>query len=322
MFKLMKTGKLKYLLLLAILTWGGCEKELNMELPGQEPQLVVNGEFNPDSTWRLMISTSRPAQSRQYLPLINNATVEISEKQGWTETLQFRDDSFYISSHKPRPGKTYQVKVIAPGYEPVTAESTVPPNTSISIIDTGREEVNGTSYFKMGIEFKDKSTEDFYTIDGNIKAYQYIAELRNDTLKVVDSVLVFYTMELLSDNVLFKDLMGAGLEGEQRNLAYINGEEFTDQLFNGSKYRLDVFINPARLIPGGPPPVQRKRIVSLNIKLKTLSRDLFLYTRSYKAHKSTAFNPFAEPVRVYSNITGGYGIFAAYNQNVDSVEWH
>ena len=43
-----------------------------------------------------------------------------------------------------------------------------------------------------------------------------------------------------------------------------------------------------------------------------VSEDYFLYRKTVTLQNSVVDNPFAEPVPVHSNMTGGFGIFAGY----------
>jgi hypothetical protein len=45
----------------------------------------------------------------------------------------------------------------------------------------------------------------------------------------------------------------------------------------------------------------------------------YRYHRSLHRSVQTQINPFAEPVSVYSNVTGGLGVFGAYTQTTASV---
>ncbi len=52
---------------------------------------------------------------------------------------------------------------------------------------------------------------------------------------------------------------------------------------------------------------------SLRVEVKKISSEYYQYQHDIAQYYQTINNPFGEPFSVYSNIYGGYGIFAAYN---------
>ena len=81
---------------------------------------------------------------------------------------------------------------------------------------------------------------------------------------------------------------------------------FTDKSFNENNFRFNV-----------------KSLYDLKWKmiyfnLVNLSEDMYFYLETYdRDYNSIEF--IAEPVRIYSNIKGGRGIFAGYNLSRDSI---
>jgi hypothetical protein len=64
---------------------------------------------------------------------------------------------------------------------------------------------------------------------------------------------------------------------------------------------------------GGPPEYKLEHY--LVGQLLHVDRHYYLYHRSLRNAGRSQDNPFAEPVLVYSNVTGGLGVFAAYNRS-------
>ena len=59
---------------------------------------------------------------------------------------------------------------------------------------------------------------------------------------------------------------------------------------------------------------QTRKLTALHLYLAVTDRAYYLYHESLQQHRYAQDNPFAEPVLVYHNVTGGLGVFAAYNQ--------
>jgi len=56
------------------------------------------------------------------------------------------------------------------------------------------------------------------------------------------------------------------------------------------------------------------------IRFYTVSKEFYQYYISLSKHLNAQDEFFMEPVQVYSNIKNGFGIFAGYSIDVDSVE--
>jgi hypothetical protein len=91
---------------------------------------------------------------------------------------------------------------------------------------------------------------------------------------------------------------------------------FNDQGIDGRQYTLSVLVVLEN-------PYQLEKDISLGIKLKHTSKDYFHY--SQQLIKSKAFQNGdiwegpKEPVGLYSNVSNGLGILAAYSQVIDSL---
>jgi hypothetical protein len=51
----------------------------------------------------------------------------------------------------------------------------------------------------------------------------------------------------------------------------------------------------------------------IEVHLEQLDPAFYKYVVSNEAYQSARNNPFAEPVQVYTNVTGGLGIFSSYS---------
>jgi hypothetical protein len=53
--------------------------------------------------------------------------------------------------------------------------------------------------------------------------------------------------------------------------------------------------------------------VLLEVHLEQLDPSYYKYVVSNEAYQSAHNNPFAEPVQVYTNVSGGFGLFSSYS---------
>lgn len=86
---------------------------------------------------------------------------------------------------------------------------------------------------------------------------------------------------------------------------------FPDDLFNGKEYTLNVyFADPFYYSHEDEEP-------EVTIELQALSESMYLYLRSLEMSYNSDI--FSEPVRIYSNIRGGYGVVGTYHSSFYSI---
>ena len=92
---------------------------------------------------------------------------------------------------------------------------------------------------------------------------------------------------------------------------------FNDKLFNGNHYKFT--FGPSHTVYNGNIGDNYESVYFI---LRNVSREYYLYKRSFALHEWVQGNPFAEPVPVFTNIENGFGIFAGFNQVVEEFEFH
>lgn len=90
-------GKIKiYIGLIFILT--ACEKIVNLEIPSEEPRLVVQSQItNEKDIWRVHLQLSQPYFQQGEATDISAANVTISSSLGDTVNLVYADTGLYVS---------------------------------------------------------------------------------------------------------------------------------------------------------------------------------------------------------------------------------
>ncbi len=290
---------------------GGCDfqRTVDVEPPGHEPKLVLNGEIASGPSWRLDVSRSIGAfesgDPSDTTVTVTDATVtafEEGERQG-----QLRLDSLNQYSTRqftPEPGREYTVRVSAPEMDTVEATDRVPRMPQV------RLETEKTS----GLVPNDYNRALQFTIDDppNTDNYYHIRLQKNgysrdstsiDTTGVTD-------VRFQTRNRPILDEMEQVLEN---NGQYYYGRDatFTDVLFGGTRHTLRLLVGdgqgiylPDREEGDGYPRVEYILYVSV------LSEDAYQFDRTKRIFEQADGNPFAEPVDIHSNVEGGYGVVA------------
>lgn len=297
------TSSTRFILILLVgasLALTACVKEIFLEVPAHEPEMVVTSYFNPDSTWSVNISASVPYTSRQAPKFVNNATVEIWTDGLLVEELESVGQGRYLSQFgRPEIGRTYRLRAVAGLYNPVEGSGEVPIFEGPVDIQMGEIETTlyGSLRLPLSLTFEDAAgVENYYGLFMNGIMVHFDP---SSGQTFVDRFPIGFTsrdMVLREDNVFETDEV------------WYNRAFFTDDIFEGGsttvEFKAEIFG-----FASPPPSVIDAR---LEIYLLSVTKDYFLYEKTARLQEDVGENPFTEPVQIHSNMSNDYGIFAGY----------
>ena len=294
----MKANYIIGLALLSSLFWS-CEKVEKLEnFPLESPKITMNCNLEENKDIVVEVTRSLSVIDGAQLKPITDATVKILYVKNGTNisyTQQGSNDNqngieVYKLSVKPEPGIMYRIEVSSKKYGNVWAESTLPQAVSLDtvvqkIVDSSYRDYRdfGLDYVYLSIndanssiKFKDNQNEEnFYVLSQQIKVNKEISE-------------------------------GISINSNIPGAEIINGLIFfNDQTFNGKEYTIQYsWSSSVRLRD-----IDKDKIRA-TYTLTSVTKDYYQYLVSYNYYLQNQDNPFADPVQVYNNIVGGYGIFA------------
>lgn len=286
---------IKISLVIAVVAIGAsaCELVVPVELPDQEPKLTLNALVAVDSMVYVQATQSKTMVSgddNKDFPPLPDATIDLYEGDQKIETLMY-DASVerYMATTHLSPKTTYTLKASAPGLDPVEASTTIPEQRAIDNVTLERnaKTVDGEARAHLSFEFQDPGNEENY--------YKVLITLRDQFGGEYRTC--FYTKDLSING----NIDGLEIETDQQFCDIVS---FDDQLFDGKKKTIDLYINEQILSNG---------IDRVTLYLVNVNRDMALYEQSSVLQQNNQGNPFAEPVFVYNNVIGGFGIFGAFN---------
>jgi hypothetical protein len=180
-------------------------------------------------------------------------------------------------------GRTYTLRVLIPGGESLEASCTVPeaPAPPAIAIDSLSSPDNNAQRFSMRMSWTDPAGQENY--------YRQAAEVRTVLTENVDRpppIPLTWPVHWQADELTDDKAADGGMLYSPRGTSWFGGL---------SQY------NPKQY---------------LYAQLLHVDRHYYLYHRSFRNAGRSQDNPFAEPVLVYSNVTGGLGVFAAYNRTI------
>lgn len=288
----------------SILLLASCTMVVPVDLPDQEPRLVVNSFLKSGDLIQVRVTRSQPLSIGYYdtFHVVRNATVILITDGTQRDTLDF-DHSFETYSRLGKTaqiGRSYRLEVSAAGFTPVHAEATVPQPVAIDslriekYVRTNSDNILESDLF---ITFSDPAgLDDYYGMRISFEPKDVGSEYD----------LCFATRDPVLNN-------GTDIFNQVDPIFYCGTVRFRDNLIDGSRYTATVNINEYDL--------NDQMEGTIHVQLLSYSEDLYRYVVSTELQYDIGNNPFAEPVIVFNNITNGFGIFAGQSSHKRSIIW-
>ncbi|MBN1116429.1 MAG: DUF4249 domain-containing protein [Bacteroidales bacterium] len=267
-----------------------CRKLVSDDFPDFPSVPAINSVLIADSLLTVNLSLTDKI-GENILQWVENAQVTIKTNDGLVDTLVYAENGTYKSRLFVQPMNTYSCQVKIPGYNDINCKSDIPETPKIISIlhinESGFDE-EGTSYSAVKIKFRT-----------NPEALQYyqigIKLLRGEDVefaqleKIVDPILLNEGVPLLIfSNELIEE------ESYTMTVNYTTGSAHSNG--NGWQTSLYPFV----------------------VELRAISSDYYMFLKSLYLYEKGRYpsdvgNGAVTNFNIYSNIAGGYGIFAGYS---------
>lgn len=302
--------KIDHILVWAIVmaTTSGCEKEIPVSADESAPKAVLNTIVNCTSDANsVKLSESVSLFSAVEASRIENPNLQLringSDKEILFDT--YNDvHSYYRFAELLSPGDQVEISGHTPKHGAFSGSDYVPYPVEIASVSTEwfTGEVNNISYLRILIKIKDNpDTRNYYRI-----------VIRDKTLfdPETDASTVPWNLQdvYIDQEIVFNNISGIGGEDEHTYRV------FSDDLFQGKEYTLNVYIRKDRFNVYEYESVR----YFVKIEIHALSENVYKYLRSLEL--ASAEDNFQEPVKIFSNVAGGYGIVGIYNVSDTIVE--
>ncbi|QHT67755.1 DUF4249 domain-containing protein [Rhodocytophaga rosea] len=274
-----------------------CEKEVsNIKIPQSPPKLVIAAFISPqDTILQVSVGKSLPVLGKGNLSFenIRDAVVVMSDGTNSVTLSLIEGRSGYTTdaSNLPIiPGQTYFLTVSNSEGMQATASCTVPitQNNTLEIISDSTENESGGKEYFMQLKWKDTP--------GEINYYRVFAETQTAYLFPNDG-------------------SGGGNVTTRYEDIYWDGTQFySDSRLDGAAFSSSKGSLYSLGYIGKDPNVYS---ATLHGYLFNTDEPYYRYHQSVRNNSNE--NPFAEPTPIYSNVSGGLGVFAAYNRSTVSV---
>ena len=298
-----------FLYLIFILLAAACERPLELTIDEPDPELVVVSNFTSERNMQVRVSQTQSVLDPGPTPFILNADVRLFKGDEYLQRLVLIQENSlapYYSTvdFEPEIDVNYIIKVEAPGFKAIEAESKVPQKIEIQSLKVSNylieknPEGEALYRFSVTIDFSDpKGQNNYYHLNLYQQIFDYMLD-GQDTIFGKSEFLPIQFNQIIDNNFI---------------IAYFDGGVlFEDTPFDGNivSYSFPItFQLPAHeKVPG-----------KLVVELRSVSEDYYYYQRSLSQQQENPGAPFSEPVVLYNNIVNGQGIFAGYSSSLDSI---
>lgn len=306
-----------------------CQKVLEFDDNDIKPMLVVNCVLQPDSSVRINLTRSVSAlEPTVFFPLLKNASLSFSngydssadftiitefdsvysnyfDYNGNRQFVVYETGNYVNSKIKIEPGRKYQLKVSAEGFDDVTAETEIPFMVDIDKLDTFsvKENDNFSTMVerKASLKFTDPVGDNFYRIKVENASMTVSFDPQTGEISYLNPYS--YTNYITSNDPVFgyntgTDIIDTG-SGNRFGV-------FTDQLFDGKQY--DIEFTYTTDYQNYEAQKTEFFLQIYRVSLVSLSRDYYYYLKTVDDQTSSGYDLFSDPVLVYTNIKNGTGI--------------
>jgi hypothetical protein len=275
-----------------------------LDIPDEKKRLVVNCILEKDSlayatVWQSQnaLDFQRPHTHDTAGNFVTRAAVKLYTT-GENEISLYLDPQHpYYRSSSLTNGNLYTLEVSAPGYETITATTTIPEPVQIidvksDLIPQSNPHSQRTRIFH--VRFKDPAGESNYYA---LAVTASLRKLGNVPGRVPFPLSIFSIDPGFSDEY-YKEVYRKPNVGAYSDMNIV----FNDRLFDGDEHTFSVWTPDGGIGQGNK--------AEYHIFLKSISEEYYNYRITYNLQKEAKKNPLAQPIQVYNNISSGLGILA------------
>jgi hypothetical protein len=291
------------ILIVILFLWlSSCYKEVEISLE-HSPKLTLNSLIKANAPIDVYLSESKLMYDT-LVPLEQDAELVINTGQQSETLLKIEPGHYRSKNIIAQEGKIYSIRASADGLESVTAKDTLPQFGTFRItnfIPKAKIDEWGDVYSEVDIEIKDPAKE---------KNYYEIAAIRYNeyTYYDEDGNEIFITSQSFSG--ISSDDVYALNEGDKDY--YPLTLLLSDELFDGKTINMKCYVY-----------YNIGYITKWFFLLRNISPTYYKYKKKLIRHYENQYNDFwdgtGNPVQLFSNIENGYGIFAGYCVQRDTI---
>ena len=283
-----------------------CETVVEVDAPPHDSQLVVHGFFSSDSLWMARVTHSVAYTSRSDPNAVEDADVSVTGPDGAVQVLTRRDSGLYVGiGLRPETGAEYTLRASAPGFSTTEGSAALPAWPSVSGFSAKSTTDRGGRVIDLAFTLDDPpGTANNYGVF--IVQSRWQLDIRSGT--VTPMIPTLFTFE--SEDPVFESDPELDFLGDE--IRYYRDPFFNDVGFDGAIRTVELRIRFQDPSPWADTQVWR----AFALVVVSTSDDLFAYWTTANRQLTTGQNPFAEPIRVHTNMSNGLGVFGAFQYRI------
>lgn len=353
----MKNILLVLLSLSFALGWS-CARDVVLKLDPVAPVLVLNASVTPErevaaflsKSWFLLDSVPEydlPDQGVKVGVYVNNVYKGMMQRSdNPADTTEYKGQ-YKLPGCYVQAGDKVRLEAVAPGFDPVSAETRIPTLTEIASVDTASI-ITSDYYsprFRVYLTLNDRAAErNYYRL-----VVERLVEYRKDDRVMwissfcdngwnpsrisgdrIDTDFRYSYFSLSYDDPVFQP----GVPSlEEYDGAYCRGV-FTDDMFDGKEYTVTSSFFPDYSLKADTMTV----IVHYDIHLLSISEAYYNYLKMIRSIAISVgdahLDGLLEPTATYSNVNGGFGVVTGFQTSTYRItmpfdegvsrntEWH
>lgn len=290
--------KRSFALGLYFVMFASCELVVDVDVPFEGREMVLNSFITPDSVFSARVSLNKFILDDAPFQLVSDATVTVQAEGTTIDTLMLQLNGFYRSDKlKPEIGKTYTVEVVHPQYGEIRGTSKIPDRVPVAVEDfnitvDGMED--GNISFTLTFDDPD-AIQNFYQVEMHV-------EERYTNPQTQEGFMRYNSIYVWSDDTAI----------DSEEIPNHEGFFFSDVLFDGSQTKI--------LVKGRYYQIYGATERKFFIYFKSVNEAYFRYKRTALLQEYVREDPFAQPVKVFNNVENGFGIVGGFSQWVEIIE--
>lgn len=279
-----------------------CEEEIAIVHVNVAKDVVVNSAFAPNKEFSVNLTYTRNIlNTDEQIDYIEDAQIIVTdEMDNYLFEMEYDNDGNYLKRNLyPLENKVYRIEVHVEGYSPIRAESKIPSKATVTNLSKESVEVDGKTVLKIDFDIEN-SNEDNYYIWEIVTSEEEIDPTMSDP-----NVFQSQNYQYVYNN--------GSVQNEYWSKLFLNNTSTIGATISNSFYTLPSGSDgPSPEEPNDPTTIQKSYL-----KLISASADLYNYYLSVEQsirQGDSVNSSSAIPVKIHSNIKGGLGIFAGYNE--------
>lgn len=278
----------KYSLPVLLFIIASCETYFELEIPDNDPRLVINALLEPSSPVFVHVSISNSILEEDEFELVKDATVTITEEGGRIYSLEFVESNelaqnygyYSTEAFDPVPGSTYTIETSKPGFETASSLTKIPAKPRIKSFsyrhlpsDQNPHLQNPYSELEFTLVFDDPAGENYYEIDLYYEGSMEVIDQEGNQYETVYRQFAY---------IYSKD------PAYDQNYRNEPGLIVNDLLFDQQEASIDfqTYI---------PPGVE----LQLKVYLREITEESFRYGITSSLQKGNRGDPLSQPVQVF-----------------------